>query len=585
MKKNCRNGIKIHHLPLFVALALVVSLSRTWADPIGTMFTYQGQLRTTNGPLTGLYDFRFTLYSTDQGQGFLGQQLAPGVGVTNGLFSVPLDFGAVFQGQRTWMEIAVRPNGSTINHVVLSPLQELTPTPYAIFAENAASIGGVSPGGFWGIAGNNVNPGAKLGTTDSQPLILIVGGQTAQRLEPTGDTPNIVGGYSGNSVANGLPGATIAGGGSVIPFNGLTQPNTINNNGYYGTIGGGYNNQVGGYGGVIGGGSVNVAGGDFSVVTGGQFNTNTGPSATIAGGRQNLCSGSQGTIGGGLQNTCAGDEDTIAGGQLNSSTDGWNNTIGGGYHNAINNGVAYGTIGGGLQNTVQNSLYATVGGGALNASLATGATVGGGGTNSASGPYSTVPGGQANAASGRNSFAAGRNAKAQHQGSFVWADSQAGDFVSEFDNEVRFRCKGGVTFGSGVAGVNQWVYWVPNNGGWSFSSDRNLKERFSAIDSEAILNKVASLPVVEWSYKGSSQRHIGPMAQDFHSLFPLNDNDKMLNECDLHGVALAAIQGLSRKIQAQDTELKARESQIEQMRIRLDQLEKAVLGFQHEHNH
>ena len=75
------------------------------------------------------------------------------------------------------------------------------------------------------------------------------------------------------------------------------------------------------------------------------------------------------------------------------------------------------------------------------------------------------------------------------------------------------------------------------------------------------------------------------MAHDFHSLFPFNDNDKMLNECDLHGVALAAIQGLSRKIQAQDTELKARESQIEQMRIRLDQLEKVVLGFQHEPNH
>ena len=84
---------------------------------------------------------------------------------------------------------------------------------------------------------------------------------------------------------------------------------------------------------------------------------------------------------------------------------------------------------------------------------------------------------------------------------------------------------------------------------------------------------------------GRAITHIGPMAHDFHSLFPFNDNDKMLNECDLHGVALAAIQGLSRKIQAQDTELKARESQIEQMRIRLDQLEKVVLGFQHEPNH
>jgi len=561
---------------ILAALALAASLNYTLADPIGTTFTYQGQLQTSNGPVTGLYEFRFRLYTTPDGFGFMGERSVSGVGVTNGLFSVALDFGVVFQGQRIWMEIAVRPNGSALDPSVLSPLQELTPTPYAIYAENAASIGGITPGNFWGIGGNNVNPGAKLGTTVAQPLVLIVGGQTAQRFEPTGDTPNVVGGYGGNNVAGGLPGATISGGGTALPYNGQPQPNFINGNGYYGTISGGYNNQVAGYGGMVGGGSVNLAGGDFSVVNGGQFNTNAGASATIGGGRRNTCSGSQDTIGGGLQNTCAGSQDTIGGGELNISMDGWNNTIGGGYQNAIQNGAAFGTIGGGLQNTVQSSLEATVGGGAFNASLATGATVGGGGTNSASGIYSTVPGGQRNAASGSYSFAAGRNAKAQHPGSFVWADSQAGGFVLEFNNEVRFRCQGGVTFGSGSIGVNQWVYWVPNNGGWSFSSDRNLKERFSPIDSEAIFDKVASLPVVEWSYKGSSQRHIGPMAQDFHALFPLNENDKMLNECDLHGVALAAIKGLGQKLQAQTAELGRKQAQINELQSRLEHLEKLV---------
>jgi hypothetical protein len=496
----------------------------------------------------------------------VGQRSVPGVGVTNGLFTVPsLDFGAVFNGDWRWLEIAVRPGGSVLDFSVLSPLQELTPTPYAIYAENAASIGGIvpPPGGFWGTAGNNVSPGAKLGTTNAQPLIFIVAGQQAQRFEPTGDTPNVVGGYSGNS-AGGLEGATIGGGGTAILFNGQPQPNIINNNGHYGTISGGYNNQVGGYGGVIGGGSVNVASGDFSVVSGGQFNTNSGSSATI---------------GGGIQNTCAGGQDTIGGGQQNSTSGGWNNTLGGGWRNTISNDVAYATLAGGAQNTIQNSLDATVGGGYLNASLATGATVGGGVANSASGTYATVSGGQSNIASGNYTFAAGRNAKAQNQGSFVWADSQAADFVSERDNEVRFRCQGGVTFGSGVPGQpgnNQWVYWLPNNGGWSFASDRNLKDGFSPIDAEAVLDKVASLPVMEWSYKGASQRHIGPMAQDFHSLFPLNEDDKMLNECDLHGVALAAIQGLDQKLQAQSAELGRKQAQIEQLQSRLDQLEELV---------
>jgi peptidoglycan hydrolase CwlO-like protein len=38
------------------------------------------------------------------------------------------------------------------------------------------------------------------------------------------------------------------------------------------------------------------------------------------------------------------------------------------------------------------------------------------------------------------------------------------------------------------------------------------------------------------------------MAQDFHGLFPLNDNDKELNDADLHGVELAAIKGLNQKL-------------------------------------
>src|SRR5215472_16578304 len=95
---------------IFATLALAASLNHTIADPIGTMFTYQGQLQTTNGPVTGIYDFRFTLFSTPIGQGFIGQNTPPPTGVTNGFFSVPLDFGPVWTGQRTWMEIEVKPD-------------------------------------------------------------------------------------------------------------------------------------------------------------------------------------------------------------------------------------------------------------------------------------------------------------------------------------------------------------------------------------------------------------------------------------------------------------------------------------------
>ena len=84
----------------------------------------------------------------------------------------------------------------------------------------------------------------------------------------------------------------------------------------------------------------------------------------------------------------------------------------------------------------------------------------------------------------------------------------------------------------------------------------------------------SQLPIVEWSYKGYSQRHIGAMAQDFHALFPLNNDDKSLNDADLHGVELAAIQGLNQKLEQKETEITELKRQNDALEKRLDNLEK-----------
>ena len=67
----------------------------------GTAFTYQGRLTTNNTPANGRFDFEFSLFSAESGGTPVSGPLAlPGVGVTNGIFTVPLDFGAgVFSGQ------------------------------------------------------------------------------------------------------------------------------------------------------------------------------------------------------------------------------------------------------------------------------------------------------------------------------------------------------------------------------------------------------------------------------------------------------------------------------------------------------
>jgi hypothetical protein len=106
----------------------------------GTAFTYQGRLNSSGNPASGNYDFTFSLFNnsgTNSGQ--IGSTLTIlDVGVTNGLFTVALDFGGVFTGNATWLAISVRTNGGE-SFTALNPLQELMPTPYAIYTPNAGA--------------------------------------------------------------------------------------------------------------------------------------------------------------------------------------------------------------------------------------------------------------------------------------------------------------------------------------------------------------------------------------------------------------------------------------------------------------
>jgi hypothetical protein len=127
---------------------------------------------------------------------------------------------------------------------------------------------------------------------------------------------------------------------------------------------------------------------------------------------------------------------------------------------------------------------------------------------------------------------------------------------------------GGATFSSGSAGANQHVVWTPGSASWSFTSDRHAKEQLVPVNQCAVLDKVCELPNSEWNYIGYDQRHIGPMVQDFHAAFGLNRSDTSLNDADLHGVALAAIQGLNQKLEQKETEiteLKRRLEALEQL--------------------
>ncbi|MSU58560.1 MAG: hypothetical protein EXS35_10340 [Pedosphaera sp.] len=427
----------------------------------GTAFTYQGRLTSGTNVANGNYDLTFALFNLVSGAGQVGVTLTnTPTAVSNGLFTVTLDFGNQFPGADRWLEIAVRTNGGGV-FTTLAPRQQLTPTPYAITAGNlsgtlplaqlpaavvtngaggvnltgsftgnganvtnvnAATLGGLSAGTFWQLGGNSVLPGQFLGSTNNQPLEFIVNGLRALRIEDNGDSsdpgstpdgaPNMIGGSPVNSVGAGVVGATIAGGGATNFNNGIGDDTYINSVlANFGVVSGGRQNtiQPNAYDSTIGGGFINTiqANAVAATIGGGYDNTiqDNANFSTIGGGAINKIQTNAGvaTIGGGSGNTIQTNAvaATIGGGGGNTiQTSARYATIGGGSGNTIQTNANNATIGGGTNNNIAFSHSATIGGGEGNTiqEYAQDATIGGGETNTIqyNADSATIGGGEGN---------------------------------------------------------------------------------------------------------------------------------------------------------------------------------------------
>lgn len=183
-------------------------------------------------------------------------------------------------------------------------------------------------------------------------------------------------------------------------------------------------------------------GGDTPSITGGyegNWLLGTVRGATISGG------GSEGAVNGAADDygVVAGGRSNLAGNRDDDATNAMFATVGGGEANTAQG--AGSTVSGGHYNLADGP-YASVGGGIGNRASGDAAAVGGGLKNEALGLYSTVPGGLENVAAGVYAFAAGHRAKANHDGSFVWADSTDVDFASDKPDVFYVRASSGVMF-------------------------------------------------------------------------------------------------------------------------------------------
>ncbi len=125
----------------WLALMSALSVSPLAAQPLGSAFTYQGQLKQSGQPANELYDLQVCLF--DSAVNPVALACAPdldNVPVEGGLFAITLDFGpTAFTGQQRFLELRVRAGSSGGAYTTLTPRQLLRPAPEALRA-NVASI-------------------------------------------------------------------------------------------------------------------------------------------------------------------------------------------------------------------------------------------------------------------------------------------------------------------------------------------------------------------------------------------------------------------------------------------------------------
>lgn len=617
------NSTLLRSLLFAAVIAVLTPLPDAFGQ--GTAFTYQGFLTSQGAPANGSYDFQFAIFDAASGGTQQGATFnTNGLGVTNGLFTATIDPGAnVFTGGARWLLVSTRPTGHP-TFTSLLPLQPITASPYAVFAGsagilkgnispaqlptsvvtnratnltlsgsftgngggltnvNAAMLGGLGATGFWktnGNAGANPTNGAFLGTTDNLPLELRVNNARALRLEPTTGTPNVIGGYGGNWVSNGVVGGFIGGGGDS------TYPNIVG--GVYASVLGGRNNIASGQESTAMG-SGNKATGTYSIAmgastTGSGYGSTAMGYGTTASGDLSTAMGDS-TVASGVNSTAAGQFATASG--VNSTAMGFNTTASGAAAVAMGAGAravhdrTFVWADSGLdpmQSTAPGQFIIRAGGGV------------GINTNDPKGAALAVNGDATS--SGNISFGS-----TTRQMLNLWSTNYG---IGVQSASLYFRCNnGGANDGFiwYMGGTHNDAYANPGggvelmhlikgalyvNGTLASTSDRNVKENFAPVNPADVLEKVVSLPITRWNYKNdTATSHLGPVAQDFYAAFGVGPDDKHITTVDESGVALAAIQGLNEKVevrnQRSESTLQELRAENAALKARLERLEKLL---------
>lgn len=337
-------------LPL-IALMLMLSVSAfAQVNPVPQIMQFQARLTRPDGTSLpdGTYSIRFSLWNVASGGTAAANEKwnqTINVTVRNGNFSTLLNTSTGDPNKFNsdlFLEIKIGTDAP------LTPRQPMASVAYAMkansvrdgsitsasIANGTITVADLAPNTLnnlsWLLSGN-ANPSASsfLGTTTNHPLNLKVNNHRAVQYTYMEDTSssdptfhhrtiNVLGGADINSIAPGVRGATIVGGGDDY-FTGTDYPNMVTDN--FGTVVGGSLNRADGFS-FVGGGYNNKATEFYSTIVGGTYNTASHNQTFIGGGILNTASGFGATVPGGQGNTAAGTTSFAAGNNAQALHDG-----------------------------------------------------------------------------------------------------------------------------------------------------------------------------------------------------------------------------------------------------------------------
>ena len=467
----------------------------------------------------------YTTFWSNDGTSTNGSEpsAAASTSVSNGLFTLglgdtslanlaALDAGIFLQPNlqlRLWF------NDGASGFAVLSPLQNLTATPYAAYAANAAG----------------------MMVPSNQPVNLTISGTPVLRIQRVYDpnwgqyVANSIGGNPANVISNGVVGGFIGGGG--ISNNG--SPPLINR------VGANYAAILGGLGNTASGVSSSVVGSDC---------TASGDDSTAIGLRA-IASGYVSTAIGENAQSLHDDSFAWSDGAVFATT--------AAKQYAVNARGGIRLVG----SVTTGDIFMSEGGPYRNLSMSGGNALG-----YLYGAFTPLGDG----------IHLGYNFYYDASGNPVVSNTGGGTSRISVQYDQIQLAVGGVNSAPTNVRLTAFDTGVCVYGTFNNCSDRNVKQDFAPVSPSEILEKVTRLPVSEWSYKeDAATRHIGPVAQDFHATFEIGTDDKHIAPIDEGGVALAALQGLNEKVESGKLKAENRIDRLEaenaQLKARLERLE------------